>query len=72
VNVTAMGKASLSGWQEKVGQRIAQPVAERTQMTEDQILALIGGVFLLLSILQFLKLIRKVLRAGRELDLRPA
>lgn len=67
MNVTAMGKASLSGWQEKVGGRIAQPVAQRTRLTEDQVLALIGGVFLLLSIYQFFKLMAKVVRAGREI-----
>jgi hypothetical protein len=68
VNLKAMGKAGLSGWQEKVGARIAAPVAERTRLTEDEVMAVIGGVFLLLSLYQFFVLIRKVMRAAREVD----
>ena len=65
VNLTEMGKVGLNGWKGKVGQRVAEPVAEHTRMTEDQVKAILGGVFLLLSAWQFLKLIRRVVAAGR-------
>ena len=67
MNVRAMGKAGLSGWQEKVGGRLAQPVAQRTRWNEDQVLSGLGWLLLLLSLYQFIMLVRKVIRAGREL-----
>ncbi len=52
-----------------MGRKIAEPVAERTHLTEDQILAIIGAVFLVLSTWNFLKLIRRVIAAGRTGEL---
>jgi len=66
---TEMGKVGLDGWRGKVGRKIAEPVAERTHLTEDQILAIIGAVFLVLSTWNFLKLIRRVIAAGRTGEL---
>ena len=68
MNVRAMGKAGLSGWQAKVGERVAQPVAERTRWDQEQVLSAIGWLLLLLSLYQFVGLVRKVIRAGRELE----
>ena len=66
MDVTAMGRAGLTGWRGKVGSRVAAPVAERTPLSQDQIEALIGALFLALSLFQFMKLLSRVLRAGRE------
>ncbi|HJP66277.1 MAG TPA: hypothetical protein VKA30_08240 [Actinomycetota bacterium] len=65
VNLTEMGKVGLTGWRAKIGQRIATPVAERTRLTEDQVKAILGGIFLALSVWQFLKLVLRVIEAGR-------
>lgn len=65
VNLTEMGKVGLTGFRGRVGERIATPVAERTRLTEDQVQAIIGGIFLLLTLWQFLKLVRRVIEAGR-------
>jgi hypothetical protein len=65
VNVTAMGKVGLTGWRGAVVSRVAEPMSEKVPLTQDQIEALIGGVFLVLSIWEFIKLTRRVLAAGR-------
>ncbi len=64
MDVTAMGKQGLTGWRGKVGSKVAEPVAARTSLSQEQVEALIGGVFLLLSLWQFIKLFRRVFQAG--------
>lgn len=66
MNVTAMGRAGLTGVKGKMGAKVAQPVAERTPWSEEQIEAVIGAIFLALAFWQFLNLLRRVVRAGRE------
>lgn len=71
VDVVAMGKAGLTGVRAKVADRVATPVAARTGLTEDQVEAIIGVVFLALAAWQFLRLVRRVVRAGRTGDPNP-
>jgi Asp/Glu/hydantoin racemase len=66
VDVVAMGKAGLTGVRAKVAERVSEPVAARTPLTRDQVEAIIGAVFVALAVWQFVRLIRKVMRAGRE------
>ena len=65
LNLTEMGKVGLSGARGKVGSKVAEEVAQHTRFTEDQVKALIGGILLVLTTWQFLKLVRKVIAAGR-------
>ena len=65
LNLTEMGKVGLTGARGKVGARVAEEVAQHTRFTEDQVKAIVGGVLLLLTTWQFLKLVRKVIAAGR-------
>ncbi|CAN5331295.1 hypothetical protein BH20ACT24_BH20ACT24_21030 [soil metagenome] len=65
MNVKEMGKAGLTGWRGRVGERVAGPVSEHTPFGRDQILAVIGAVFLALSIYSFVKTMRRVVQAGR-------
>jgi hypothetical protein len=66
VNLTEMGKVGLNGWKGKVGERVAEPVARRTRLSEDQVKAVIGALFLALTTWQFVKMLRRVITAGRE------
>jgi hypothetical protein len=66
VNLTEMGKVGLNGWKGKVGERVAEPVARRTRLTEDQVRAIVGTLFLALTTWQFVKTLRRVIAAGRE------
>jgi hypothetical protein len=66
MNVTAMGEAGLTGWRRQVGERVAGAVARRTKLSEEQVRALIGAVFLTLITLQYLRILMRVLNAGRQ------
>jgi hypothetical protein len=46
--------------------KVAEPVAGRTSLRKVDVEALIGWAFLALAVLQFVKLVRTSVRAGRE------
>ena len=46
---TKAGQAGLQGWREKLADGVAEPVSKRTPMSEDQVRALIGGLFFVLA-----------------------
>ena len=62
MDATKLGQAGLVGWQRKVAERIAEPVSRRTRLTSDQLLAVIGAVFLVLELRRFIRMAR----AARE------
>ena len=64
-NFVAMGQSGLSGMTAKVAKPIASVVARRTGRPETQILALIGAVFLAISLVDFLRTVDTVIAAGR-------
>ncbi len=66
MDVVAMGESGLKGWRRKAADPVARAVAKRTSFTEAQIRALIGGVFLALAVLAFVRTVKETLRAGRE------
>jgi hypothetical protein len=63
---TQVGQAGLQGWREKVADGIAQPVASRTQLDEDRLRGLIGGAFLVLSLIYVAKALTAVMREVRR------
>ena len=65
-NVTLVGQAGLQGWREKVAVRAAPATAERTPLEEDQVRALIGALFFLLSVLYIAKAIAAASREVRR------
>jgi hypothetical protein len=44
-----LGQAGLTGWRTTVAEKVAPPVADRTPASEDQVRAVIGAAFFLLS-----------------------
>lgn len=69
MDLTAMGKVGLTGWRGAVASRVAEPLSDKLPLSRDEIEALIGGVFLALATWEFVKLLRRVAKAGRgELD----
>lgn len=56
----AIGTAALKGWREKVADTVATPVAKRSAFSEDQVRAVIGVVFLALSLLYVTGAIRRI------------
>ena len=57
---TQVGQAGLQGWRAKLADRVAAPVSQRTPRDEDQVRALLGGVFFALSALYVVKTVRAV------------
>jgi hypothetical protein len=66
VDVRAMGKAGLTGWRGKMASKVADPVSDHTRLKRVDVEALIGWAFLALAVLQFARVVRSTVRAGRE------
>ena len=66
MNYRAMGQSGLTGFKGRLVHRAARPVADRTGIDEDKILAIVGWAFLGLWAWQTFKFARSVFRAGQE------
>ncbi len=53
--VTRVGTAGLQGWRKKVGDAVAEPVAQRTPLATDQVRAAVGALFFVLSVMYVVK-----------------
>ena len=65
-NLVAMGQAGLSGRTRAAAQPLARSIARRTGRSEADILALMGGVFLAMALISFLRKVDTVVKAGRS------
>jgi hypothetical protein len=64
---TQIGTAGLQGWRAKVGDAVAEPLAQRTPLAGDQIRAALGALFFALSLIYVVKTVSaasRQLRAG--------
>jgi hypothetical protein len=64
-NFVAMGNMGLTGSTRAVAEPIARVIARRTGRSETKILALIGAALLAATLVDFLRSLDAVLRAGR-------
>ena len=60
------GHAGLTGWRETLADRVASPVADRTPASEDQVRAIIGAAFFLLSVYYVATTIARMAKAARD------
>jgi hypothetical protein len=58
VDARKLGQAGLVGWRRKVGERVAEPLSRRTRLTFDQALAVVGGVFFVMTVRRFVRMLR--------------
>jgi len=65
LNYVAMGEVGLTGWRRQAVQPAARLIARRTGRPEPEILSLIGGAFLLIALIDFLRTVDDVIAAGR-------
>ena len=63
--VTKAGQAGLQGWRRGVADRVAAPVADRSRFDADQIRAVIGAAFFVLSLTYVFKSARTLTREVR-------
>jgi hypothetical protein len=61
MDAVSFGKAGLQGWRAKVGDAVAEPVARRSPLTDDQVRAVVGGLFFVLSVIYVVGTIRRLL-----------
>ena len=59
-----IGKAGLRGWRSKVADVAAQPIARKTPLGEDTIRAVIGAVFLALSVFYVVAAVKDMVRSN--------
>ena len=62
MDAVSFGKAGLQGWRATVGDAVAGPVARRTPLTDDQVQAVVGGLFFVLSVVYVAGTIWRVAR----------
>jgi hypothetical protein len=62
---TEAGKAGLQGWREKVADTVAEPVANRTRLSEDQVRALIGATFFVLAVIYLANAVKELVQQSR-------
>ena len=62
---TELGQTGLQGWRQKVADGVSQPVANRAPLDEDQVRAVIGAVFFVLSVIYVVKTISAATRQAR-------
>jgi hypothetical protein len=60
------GHAGLTGWRETLADRVASPVASKTPASEDQVRALIGAAFFLLSVYYVATSLARMAKAARD------
>lgn len=61
---TEIGTAGLQGWRRKVGDAVAEPLAQRTPLNSEQVRAAVGALFFVLSVMYVVKTVSV---AAREL-----
>jgi hypothetical protein len=59
---TKAGQAGLQGWREKLADGVAEPVSDRTPLSEDQVRAAIGAAFLVLAVIYVARAIADLVR----------
>ena len=50
MDTVSLGKAGLKGWRVKVADAVAQPVAQHSRLSDDQVRAALGAIFFALSL----------------------
>ena len=65
-SATSLGQAGLQGWREKVADGIAEPVARRAPLDSEQVRALLGAVFFVLSVVYVVKTLTAAAREAQQ------
>lgn len=63
MDAISFGKAGLQGWRAKVADAVATPVAQRSGFSDDQVRAVVGGAFFVLSVVYVVQALRQLQRA---------
>ncbi|SNR23926.1 hypothetical protein [Blastococcus mobilis] len=64
MDAITLGKAGLQGWRARVADVVAEPVARRAGLADEQVRAAIGGLFLALSVFYVAAAVRRLASGG--------
>ncbi len=64
MDVVSLGKAGLQGWRAKLADAVAGPIASRSRVDADQVQAVVGGVFFVLSVVYVVGTVRRMAGQG--------
>jgi hypothetical protein len=65
-NTEQLGLAGLTGWREAIADRVAPPVASKAPASEDQVRAIVGATFFLLSLYYVITTIGRLVKTARD------
>ena len=60
MDAITVGKAGLQGWRGKVADAVAAPVARCSGLSDDQVRAAVGALFLVLSVLYVVNALKQL------------
>jgi hypothetical protein len=60
MDAVSFGKAGLQGWRAKVADAVAEPIARRSGLADDDVRAAVGAAFFLLSVVYVVGTIRRL------------
>ncbi|WP_097184055.1 hypothetical protein [Blastococcus haudaquaticus] len=60
MDARAVGEAGLQGWRAKLADAVAAPVARRSGLSDEQVRAAIGALFLALSVLYVVNAVKQL------------
>ncbi len=63
---TQLGTAGLQGWRAKAADAVAEPLAERSPLEEEQVRAAIGALFFALAVMYVVRTIMTATRDARS------
>jgi hypothetical protein len=63
---TQLGSAGLQGWRAKAADVVAEPLADRSPLAEDQVRAALGALFFVLALTYVIKTIVVATREVRS------
>ena len=64
-NFAAMGQAGLTGRTRSIARPVARTIARRTGRSEADILSLLGAALLAMAVINFVRTVDTVIKAGR-------
>jgi hypothetical protein len=65
-SATTIATAGLQGWRRKVGDAVAEPVAQRTPLGSEQVRAALGALFFALSLTYVVKTLSAAWSQARD------
>lgn len=65
MNATELGQTALVGWRDKLADGLAKPLSRRTGVEEEQLRAVVGGLFFALSVYYVVGTLRRALDQAR-------